>query len=258
MDLGLQGRAALVTAGSKGLGRAIARRLAQEGVLVCVSARGEDDLRETVRTIENEGGKAMGVVADVSTPDGCARAVRETEKEFGALDILVTNTGGPKAGMFDDCSDEDWIASFDSTLLNIVRLVRAAAPGMKERGWGRIVNVASVSAKQPIKGLTISNALRPAIVGLSKSLADELAPHGVTINTLCPGMHATDRLLHLRQNAGESAEALHDRLAESIPVGRVGEPGAFGDAAAYLCSAGAAFVTGTTLVVDGGAARGLA
>ena len=147
--------------------------------------------------------------------------------------------------------------SLKSTVLNVVRLVRAAAPGMRARGWGRIVNVASVSAKQPIAGLTISNALRPAIVGLSKSLADELAPAGVTINTLCPGMHATDRLLHLRRDEGESAGELHERLAATIPAGRVGDPEAFAEAAAYLCSEGAAFVTGTTLVVDGGASRGL-
>ncbi len=257
MDLGIAGKTALVTAGSKGLGRAIARRLAREGVSVCVSARGAEAVQSVVSEITALGGQAEGVLADVSTAEGCATAVREAERAHGALDILITNTGGPKPGAFFECDDEAWLASYDATLLNVVRLVRAAAPGMMERGWGRIVNVASVSAKQPIPGLTISNALRPAIVGLSKSLADELAPRGVTINTLCPGMHATERLLHLRRDGGESEDALFERLSASIPAGRVGDPDAFAEGAAYLCSEAAAFVTGTTLVIDGGAARGL-
>ncbi len=177
---------------------------------------------------------------------------------LGDLDILVTNTGGPRPGTFFDCDDYAWVSAFESTLLNVVRLVRAAAPGMCERGWGRIVHVASMSAKQPIAGLTMSNAMRPAIVGHSKSMSDEFAPRGVTVNTLCPGMHATERLLHLRQNERESVESLHTRLSATIPAKRVGDPGDLAEAAAYLCSEGAGFVTGSTLVVDGGAVRGLA
>jgi len=257
MDLGIAGKTALVTAGSKGLGRAIALRLAREGVSVCVSARGADAVGGVVEEITAQGGTATGVLADVSTAEGCATAVREAERAHGGLDILITNTGGPKPGTFFACDDEAWVSSYNATLLNVVRLVRAAAPGMMERGWGRLVNIASVSAKQPIPGLTISNALRPAIVGLSKSLADELAPRGVTINTLCPGMHATERLLHLRSDGEESEDALFERLSAAIPIGRVGDPDAFAMGAAYLCSEAAAFVTGTTLVIDGGAARGL-
>lgn len=257
MDLGISGRNALVTAGSKGLGRAIALRLAHEGVRVAVSARGHEAIKATVSEVTQTGGHAEGVVADISTADGCAHAVEHTIDLLGGIDILVINTGGPRPGAFDDCDDSHWAEAFENTLMNVVRLARLALPGMRERRWGRIVNIASISAKQPIAGLTLSNALRPAILGLAKSLADEVAPDGVTVNTLCPGMHATDRLLHLRRRENEPVAELHARLAASIPVGRVGDPSAFADAAAFLCSQSAGFVTGTTVVIDGGAVRGI-
>ncbi|MCA9293790.1 MAG: SDR family oxidoreductase [Phycisphaerales bacterium] len=257
MDLGIRGKVALVTASSKGLGRACAAVLAGEGVELVMTARGDAALRAAAGEIaERHGVRAHAVACDVSTEEGCARAVDAAREHFGRLDILVTNTGGPERADFGSATDAMWEVGFQSTMMNIVRLVRMAAPMMRERKWGRVVNIASVTARQPIKNLTISNALRPGIVGLAKDLSDELAPHGICVNTVLPGMHATDRLLHVAP-PGEDADAFLKRLATGIPAGFVGEPMDLGAAVAFLCSAQARFISGATLTVDGGATRGL-
>jgi 3-oxoacyl-[acyl-carrier protein] reductase len=260
MDLALNDRTALVTAGSKGLGYGIADALAAENANVILSARTESTLVEAAARLRTEHGANVAVIpADVSSAADCERLAAESvsASPTGRIDILVTNTGGPAPGTFEQCDDEQWTAAFHSTLMNIVRLVRQLAPAMCEHGWGRIVNVASVSARQPITGLTMSNTFRPGIVGLAKDLSDAYAPRGVTVNTLCPGMHRTDRLAHLAEARGASdVEAFFDELGASIPVGRIGDPLEFGRVAAFLCSKWAGFITGQAIAVDGGAERG--
>jgi 3-oxoacyl-[acyl-carrier protein] reductase len=260
MDLALNGRTALVTAGSKGLGYGAADALAAEGAHVILSARTELTLNKAAERLRDEHGANVAVVAaDVSSAADCARLSQEalSDSPTKRIDILITNTGGPAPGTFEQCDDEQWSAAFHSTLMNIVRLVRRLAPAMCEHGWGRIINIASVSARQPIKGLTMSNTFRPGIVGLAKDLSDAYAPRGVTVNTLCPGMHRTDRLAHLAEARGASdVEAFFEELGASIPVGRIGDPLDFGRVAAFLCSEWAGFITGQAIAVDGGAERG--
>jgi 3-oxoacyl-[acyl-carrier protein] reductase len=262
MDTGLAGRVALVTAASQGLGRAIARGLAAEGAALAICARRREPLAEAAAEIAAAtGASVLPVQADVTDAEDCRRLVAAALEHHGRLDVLVTNTGGPAPGSFAACDDAAWQAAVESTLMSVVRLTRLVVPAMCARRFGRIVHVASITARQPIRGLTLSNALRPAIVGLAKDLADELAPHGVLVNCVLPGMHRTERLLHVAgARPGADPAAVEARLAElarAIPLGRVGRPEELADAVVFLCSERASFVTGTTLTVDGGATRGL-
>lgn len=262
MDLGLKGRAAAVAASSRGLGRATARALAAEGANVALCGRDRARVAEAAEAIAREtGARTMAVVADVSVAEDCRRFVDTAAAELGRLDILVTNTGGPPPGGFDAVSPEDWDSAFRVTLANVVHLVRAAVPHMRRNGWGRILNVASLSAKQPIDGLVLSNAFRPAIAGLAKTLAGELGPDGILVNTLCPGYTRTDRLQEVAEararKAGKTPEQVLAELAAGVPLGRVGTPEEFAAVAAFLCSERASFVSGTTIAVDGGACKGL-
>jgi 3-oxoacyl-[acyl-carrier protein] reductase len=258
MDMGIRDRAAVVAASSKGLGYAIARGLAQEGCRVVVSARTERDVVAAAERIAGEtGARVEPIPADVSTAAGCERLIAGAAERLGAVDILVTKTGGPPAGRFDALGEEQWASGFESTLLNVVRLIRAAVPHMRARGWGRIVNVTSLSARQPIEGLLLSNAFRAAVHGVAKTLSREFASDGILVNNVCPGMHATDRLRHLAEirgrEAGVSTEAALERLAANIPLGRLGRPEELAAAAVFLCSEQASFITGQSIVVDGGA-----
>jgi 3-oxoacyl-[acyl-carrier protein] reductase len=262
VDLGIAGRVAAVAAASSGLGRAAARALAAEGVSVALCGRGEQRLREAAAAIADEtGASTHAVVADVADPEQCRRFVDEAARAFGRLDILVTNTGGPRPGGVFEVREQDWSDAWRSTLMNVFALARAAVPHMRERGWGRIVNVASLSARQPIPGLVLSNAFRPAIVGLARSLADELGPEGILVNTLCPGYTRTPRLEELAQvraaAAGTTPDAITASLAASVPLRRIAEPDEFGAVVAFFCSERASYLTGVTLAVDGGASRGL-
>lgn len=259
MDLQIAGKVAAIAASSKGLGRAIAAALAAEGANLVLCARQAEPLQRAAREIaEQSGVQVVPIPADVSTDQGCRLFIGGAIERFGRLDILVTSTGGPSPGAFDDCRDDQWEESLRSTLLNVVRLVRLAVPSMKERRWGRIVNVTSITARQPIAGLTMSNSLRPAVVGLAKTIADELAPHGILVNNVCPGLHRTERLMHVAHGrTPEEAESYVARLARDIPLGRLGQPEELAAAVAFLCSERASFITGTSLVVDGGACRGL-
>ena len=262
MDLGLAGRAAAVAASSRGLGRATARALAAEGASVALCGRDRARVTEAAEAIARETkARTIAVVADVASADDCRRFVDTAAAEFGRLDILVTNTGGPRPGGFEGVSADDWEAAFRVTLANVVHLVRAAVPHMRANGWGRIVNIASLSAKQPIDGLVLSNAFRPAIAGLAKTLANELGKDGITVNTLCPGYTRTDRLQELAEvrsrKAGTTPEQVLAGLAAGVPLGRVGTPEEFAAVAAFLCSERASFVNGATIPVDGGACQGL-
>lgn len=262
MDLGLKGKVAAVAAASRGLGRASARALAVEGCAVAVCGRDAGRIRDTAEAIARDtGARTLPVVADVGRAADCERFVAETVAAFGRLDILITNTGGPKPGGFAAAGDDDWAAAFRVTLQNVVSLVRAAVPHMKANRWGRIVNVASLSAKQPLDALVLSNAFRPAVVGLAKTLANELAKEGILVNTVCPGYTRTDRLDELAQvraqAAGTTADAILAGLAQSVPLGRIAEPEEFASVVAFLCSERASYLTGATIPIDGGACRGL-
>lgn len=262
MNLGIRDRVALVAAASRGFGRAIAHGLAAEGARVALCARGPEVLARAAREIAAAtGGDLLPVVADVTQAAGCAHFVDQAVQRWGRVDILVTNSGGPTPGAFEQLDDAAWQAAFESTLLNVVRLIRLCVPHMKGGGWGRIVNVQSTSVKQPIAGLLLSNGIRPGAIGLCKSLADELAAHGILINSVCPGAHDTDRIRELvaaraRTHGTTVAEELR-RLAASVPLGRLGQPSELADVVVFLCSARASFVTGASVVVDGGACRTL-
>ena len=260
MDLGLKGKAAAVAAASRGLGRATAHALAAEGCAVALCGRDEARVREAADAIaQATGARTLAVKADVGVADDCRAFVARAAAEMGRLDILVTNTGGPKPGAFEAVGDDGWEEAYRVTLANVVHLVRAAIPHMRARRWGRIVNIASLSAQQPIQGLALSNTLRPAIVGLAETLANELGPDGILVNTVCPGYTRTERLdevAEARAKAkGVTPQQVIETLGRSALLGRVAEPEELAAVIAFLCSERASYVTGTTIAVDGGATR---
>ncbi len=257
MDLELKGRVAAVAAASKGLGRAIAERLAREGASVAICARSPDALERTAQEIQGRtGAEVLAVPADVATPEGPKRFIARTVERFGRLDVLVTNAGGPPPGNFFDVSDAQWEAAFQLTVMSAVRLCREAVPHMQKQKWGRIVHITSVSVKQPLDTLLLSNALRLAVIGLSKHLARELAPHNITVNAVCPGPIATERLEQLiqaqAQMKGVGVEEARAAWTREIPMGRLGQPQELADVVAFLASERASFLTGVALQVDGG------
>ena len=247
MDLGLKGKTALVTGGSKGIGFAVAKGLAAEGVRVCLSARNETTLQQAVEEVRLVGGEAFGVPADVSTSEQIETLFEKTRQRLGDPDILIVNAGGPPAGKAETTPDDAWAKGYDLTLMSAVRLARAALPHMKEQTWGRIVNITSLSIKQPVANLTLSNAFRAAVTGFAKTLSTELAASGITVNNVGPGYTATERLEELFEDADAK-----ERLIETIPTKRFGTPDEVAAAAIFLASEQAAYITGQTLVVDGG------
>ena len=260
MDLGLKGKAAAVAAASRGLGRATAHALAAEGCAVALCGRDEARVRESADAIaQATGARTLAVKADVGVAEDCRAFVARAAEELGRLDILVTNTGGPKPGAFEAVGDHGWEEAYRVTLANVVHLVRAAIPHMRARRWGRIVNIASLSALQPIQGLALSNTLRPAIVGLAETLANELGKDGILVNTVCPGYTRTERLDEVAEAraraTGVTPAQVLEALGRSAPLGRVAEPEEFAAVVAFLCSERASYVTGTTIAVDGGATR---
>jgi 3-oxoacyl-[acyl-carrier protein] reductase len=254
-------RVALVCAASKGLGRAAAEALARDGFRVAICARGAAALQQAAAAITAAGGEAIAIPADLSRGDDVERVVATTVETFGGLDVLVTNTGGPPSGPFMTLDEALWHDAIDSLLLSVVRLCRAAIPHMQARGGGRIVTVTSISVKQPIEGLVLSNALRAAVTSIAKTLSIELAPHNILVNCVAPGYTRTDRVVELADRAaareGTTAEAVQQRTVAEIPVGRMGEPGEFGEVVAFLASPAASYITGVTIPVDGGWTRGL-
>jgi 3-oxoacyl-[acyl-carrier protein] reductase len=244
MDLGLQGRVALVSGASQGLGRAIAAELAAEGATVAISSRS----REKVDAAAGEIG-ATGFVWDTDDVDGARRLLDQVTAALGPVDVLVCNTGGPPAG-----SDplgfprSDWEAAYRSLVLAPMALVEHALPGMRERGWGRIVNVVSISVREPLPSLMLSNVHRAGMVTGFKTLARKVAEDGVTLNSLLPGRFATARVA----DTSGGMEAAQEEARSGVPAGRLGEPAEFAAAAAFLCSARASYITGETLAIDGG------
>lgn len=263
MDLGLKGKVALVTAASKGLGYACAAALAAEGAFVTINARSKETVELAAQKIEREtGGRVLAVAADVAREEEIEALVAATVQKFGPIDILVNNAGGPPAGRFEALNDAQWQSAFEVNLLSAVRLIRCVLPYMRQRGGGRIINIVSTSVKEPIAGLLLSNAIRPGVIGLAKTLSVELAPENITINNVCPGRFLTDRIRQghmvrekIAQGMSES-EALSS-LARDIPMGRIGNPEELGALVAFLASAQAGYITGTTLQIDGGLTRSL-
>jgi 3-oxoacyl-[acyl-carrier protein] reductase len=262
MDLDLTGKVALVTAASKGLGRATATQLAAEGARVMISSRGEEQLARTAAEIaESTGAQVEHYAADVSDASGLDRLIRETEQKLGGIDVLVNNAGGPRPGGFDALDDAAWQEAFELNLMSTVRLIRGVLPHMREHGWGRIVTIASSSIKQPIENLLLSNTYRVAILGLAKSLAIEFAPDGVLINTVGPGRIATDRVAGMdatrAEKAGISVEEVRRQTEKAIPVGRYGTAEEFGKVAAFLVSGANTYLTGQHFLVDGGMVKAI-
>jgi 3-oxoacyl-[acyl-carrier protein] reductase len=256
VDLGLAGRVAVVAAGSKGLGRAVAEELAREGAAVVICARGRDPLETTCAHILAAGGRAHGVVADVSVAADAERVVVEARKVFGAVDILVTNSGGPRSGKFETLSPADWDAATRVLLTSAVTMARAALPDMRARRWGRILTITSIAAKQPVDGLMLSNSLRSAVMSFARTLANEVAADGVTVNNLLPGYTRTERVVDLSEQLAESGGTTPEKIIgqweDAIPMRRIGEPREFAALAAFLASERASYITGQSIAVDGG------
>lgn len=262
MNLGLQGKVALVAAASRGLGRAVAEELAAEGAALVLCARNADDLRATCAAIEDAAGvPVLGVPADLAEPAAAARVVEAGLLRFGRVDVLVTNAGGPPAGTFEHLTPAMWEAATRLLLTNAVELTRAVLPGMKERGWGRILNITSITVKQPVDNLLLSNSLRAAVTGMARTLANEVAPLGITVNNILPGYTRTARVETLARtiaaNEGIETAAAQARWEAEIPMKRLGEPREFAALAAFLCSERASYITGTSIAVDGGWIKGL-
>ena len=258
MNLGLEGKVALVCGASRGLGRAIAAELAAEDATLAICSRDAGRLGAAAAEL---GPDELAVPADLSVAGEPTRVVEATLERFGRLDVLVANTGGPPAGSHDTLALADWDAATALLLRSTVELTAAALPGMKERGWGRVLVVTSVAVKQPVDNLILSNSLRAAVTGYAKTLSREVAMQGITVNTILPGYTATERVTDLnRANAereGVEPEEIQARLEASIAMGRLAEPEEFAALAAFLASERASYITGAAIAVDGGWVRGL-
>src|SRR5262245_38569482 len=262
MDLGIRGRACVVTGASRGIGRATARMLCAEGADVLLIARTEEHLIEAADECAagGEGGAAESLAADITDPDAAARIVREAEERFGQLDVLVNNAGTARWRDFDDVPDEDWYAAWDLNVMAPMRLMRAAAPGMRDRGWGRIVNVASTAGKRPSASMPEYSVAKSAELGLSRLYADRFAPHGVLINAICPGpvksqlwMDEGGLLDQSKEMAGHgSREEALEAAGSKRPIGRLAEVDEVAGAIVFLCSQHASYVAGAAWSVDGG------
>ena len=262
MDLGLKGRVAIITAASSGLGKATAIELAAEGARVVINARREDELGNTADEIRSAtGAQVLAIPGDVTNEGHIRKLVSETNDRFGAVDILVANAGGPPAGFFDDFKAEDYRQAVELNLISTINLCREAVPVMRKRGWGRVVAITSIAAKQPVENLILSNTARAGVLGFMKSLSQQIAADGITANTVCPGYHLTERLKSLApltaKKEGITVDEVYARWAASTPMNRIGDPKEFAAVVAFLCSNRASYLTGAVIQVDGGAYRAL-
>lgn len=253
MNLGISGKKALVMASSKGLGKAVATELSREGVEVFICSRTEADLISTAKEIHTEtGGTVHYAAGDVSTKEGRETILSAAYEKLGTIDILVTNTGGPPFGDFESHSLDVWESAYKLLLESTVAMIQAVLPGMKARQWGRIVTITSQAVKQPVEGLVLSNSVRASILGLVKTLANEVGPQNITVNNVMPGYTQTKRLKGLM----EKNPALNS-ITKEIPLRRIGQPEEFAAAVTFLCSQKASYITGVSLPVDGGWIKGI-
>jgi 3-oxoacyl-[acyl-carrier protein] reductase len=252
MDLGIKNRVALVLASSKGLGKAVAVELAKEGARVIICGTDTKALAGTEGEIQRiSPGRVASFVCDITDEAQRKRLVEKSVRVFGDIEILVTNTGGPAAGGFDQFNVEDWKHLYNLLFLSAVDIIRQVLPGMRKIGWGRILTITSITVKQPVDNLISSNAVRTSLLGLVKSLSNEVAVHGITVNNLLPGYTNTDRLVQLMEKNPKVSE-----VKETIPMKRFGTPTEFAAAAAFLVSERASYITGQSLAVDGGWIKG--
>jgi 3-oxoacyl-[acyl-carrier protein] reductase len=257
MDLGLKGKVALVAAASQGLGRAVAEEFAAEGASLILCARGMDKLNQACDSIrQTSGDDVLGVAGDLTRYDDIERIFHAGIDRFGSIDILVTNVGGPPAGQFEALDRSAWDDAVRLLLNSVLDLTRLVLPGMKERRWGRILNITSIAAKQPVANLILSNSLRAGITGFAKTLANEIAADGITVNNIMPGYTRTERVEELAasvaQKEGTTPDAIRARWEAEIPIGRLAEPREFAALAAFLVSERASYITGSSIAVDGG------
>ncbi|WP_246945179.1 SDR family oxidoreductase [Bacillus pinisoli] len=261
MDLNLAGKVALVIASSQGLGKAVAAQLVEEGAHVMITSRDEVKLQAVQEELEQIGkGKVAYYRADITNVDDVKALVKQTNELFGKIDILINNAGGPPGGGFEKFADEDWQKAFELNLLSYVRVIREVLPDLKKEG-GRIINIASSSIKTPIPDLILSNTFRTGIVGLSKSLAEELAPYNILVNIVAPGRIATDRVAFLDQLKADklnlSKEEVVEQSKTTIPLGRYGQPEEFAKVVVFLASDANSYVTGSSILVDGGMVKAI-
>ncbi len=262
MDLGLKDRVALVAASSAGLGKAVAMGLAREGAKLALCARGESGLRATAQEIQRETGvETLERALDVTDPAQVHAFVAETLQRFGRLDICVANAGGPPSKSFAETTAQDWHTAVNLNLMSTVYLAKETLPPMQARRWGRFIAITSMTVKQPVEGLILSNSVRAGVSGLIKTLANEYGPYNVLVNNVCPGFTATARLLELSQTLagkqGVTAREIEERWAKQAPLGRIGQPEEFADVVVFLASERASYVTGVSIGVDGGIVKGL-
>ena len=262
MNLNLKNKNAIVCASSQGLGKAAALDLAEEGVNLAICSRDQDKINKVKEEIHQKINSEINVIAlqvDLDSPDEIQAFYKQVENDLGSVDILVNNNGGPPPSTFEQLSDDDWQKAFNSTMMSCLRLSKLVIPNMKKNAWGRIINISSVSVKTPVNGLFLSNSLRMGVLGWAKALSDELAPHGVTVNTVCPGYTRTERveaILETQSNSsGLKKEEIEKSIAENIPMKRVGEAEDLAGLITFLASEKADYMTGLAIQVDGGSAR---
>lgn len=257
MDLGLDGCKAFVAGASRGLGKACAKALIDEGARVFICARSASDIERTAKEL----GAAGWSSADVSRAEEVRRVVSQAIETLGGLDVLVTNAGGPPTGPFETVGDQDWDIAYSLNLMSSVRMIRAALPALKASGRGRIVNLTGYGVTEPMTDLVVSDSLRAGVTVMAKTIATDLAPYNITVNNIAPGPILTDRIIEVHaaraKSIGISVEEQFKRFTATIPVGRLGDPKEVGDLCAYLCSRQAAYITGQSIVVDGGINRSI-
>lgn len=258
MELGLEGKVAIVGGASRGIGRAIAEALAMEKCRLAIAARGEQQLRQAADdTSKASGVEVIAIPCDMARHEDIRRLVAQTVERLGRLDIVVNNAGGPPFGMFEEHSEETWQAALDQNFLSVVRTVREALPHLRRQGGGRIINITSYAVKQPLYGLILSNSARLAVIGLAKTLSKELGPDKITVNNVCPGPTATERMMSLMRSRAEAQGRTFDEVVREessrIPLGHLGEPEDIAALVVFLASERARHITGTTIQVDGGA-----
>ena len=262
MNLNLKNKNAIVCASSQGLGKAAALDLAEEGVNLAICSRDQYKINKVKEEIHRKTKSEIKVIAlkvDLDSPDEIQAFYKQVENDLGSVDILVNNNGGPPPSTFEQLSDDDWQKAFNSTMMSCLRLSKLVIPNMKKNAWGRIINISSVSVKTPVNGLFLSNSLRMGVLGWAKALSDELAPHGVTVNTVCPGYTRTERveaILETQSNSsGLKKEDIEKSISENIPIKRVGEAEDLAGLITFLASEKADYMTGLAIQVDGGSAR---
>lgn len=261
MQLGLNNKTAVVFAASKGLGRATAEALAAEGCRVAICSRSKENIQTTAEQIKTKyKADIIWSVTDVEDATAIDQFISEVIDHWGRIDILINNAGGPPVKTFEQTNDQEWLTYFNITFMSVVRAIRKALPLMKQNKWGRIINITSVSVKEPIKGLIYSNAIRLAVIGLAKTLADELGPYGITVHNVAPGYHRTaalQRIVDKRLENGEKEEDIFREWEQSVPLRRIGKPDDLAALIVFLASEQSGYMTGSTITVDGGRYRGI-